>query len=383
MATVRKRPLPSGKIRWQASYVDAAGQRRGKLFKREGDATAWLTKVARDVQLGTHVPDSASKAVRQACADYVEWCRGRMNRREQMTRKFLQFIEGIVDNHICHPETGIGATKLTKLTKGSIEQFADRLREAGMSVATTRKTIGVLARVMDRAISNSHLTINHARSVRIIGTRDEAPTKVVPPAKEDLRTLLGTADDRLKIIIMFAAATGLRAGELWARRWRDLNLTSGELTVDSRVDAWGDLDVTKTAAGMRTVPVGAAVLTEMKAWKLRSKFSSDDDLIFPNSKGGYRSHTNFTRRRWHALFAKMERAHNNDETQPAPPARIKWHALRHFAISTWIEAGMTPKTIQTFAGHSTLALTMSRYGHLFKSESHKKVMDDIAGSIFS
>ena len=30
MATVRKRKLPSGLIRWQASYVDGAGKRRAK-----------------------------------------------------------------------------------------------------------------------------------------------------------------------------------------------------------------------------------------------------------------------------------------------------------------------------------------------------------------
>ena len=35
MATVRKRVLPSGIIRWQATYVDGAGKRRAKLFERK------------------------------------------------------------------------------------------------------------------------------------------------------------------------------------------------------------------------------------------------------------------------------------------------------------------------------------------------------------
>jgi hypothetical protein len=42
MATVRKRKLPSGLIRWQASYVDGAGKRRAKLFDRKSDGEAWL-----------------------------------------------------------------------------------------------------------------------------------------------------------------------------------------------------------------------------------------------------------------------------------------------------------------------------------------------------
>jgi integrase len=60
---------------------------------------------------------------------------------------------------------------------------------------------------------------------------------------------------------------------------------------------------------------------------------------------------------------------------------INWHSLRHYAISTWIDAGLAPKTIQTFAGHSSLAVTMDRYGHLFPSDDHKAAMDAIAGEL--
>ena len=60
---------------------------------------------------------------------------------------------------------------------------------------------------------------------------------------------------------------------------------------------------------------------------------------------------------------------------------INWHSLRHYAVSTWIEAGLTPKTVQTFAGHSSLQVTMDRYGHLFPSDDHKAAMDAIAGEL--
>jgi len=56
-------------------------------------------------------------------------------------------------------------------------------------------------------------------------------------------------------------------------------------------------------------------------------------------------------------------------------------SLRHYAVSTWIEAGLAPKTIQTFAGHSSLQVTMDRYGHLFPSDDHKAAMDAIAGEL--
>jgi integrase len=60
---------------------------------------------------------------------------------------------------------------------------------------------------------------------------------------------------------------------------------------------------------------------------------------------------------------------------------IGWHALRHFAVSTWIEAGLQPKAVQTLAGHSSFHITMSRYGHLFPSEDHQSAFDKIAEAL--
>jgi hypothetical protein len=63
--------------------------------------------------------------------------------------------------------------------------------------------------------------------------------------------------------------------------------------------------------------------------------------------------------------------------------RFKWHALRHFAVSCWIEAGLQPKTVQTFVGHATLQMTMDTYGHMFPSDDFAKAMDAIAKGLFS
>ena len=70
------------------------------------------------------------------------------------------------------------------------------------------------------------------------------------------------------------------------------------------------------------------------------------------------------------LFAKADVPHFN------------WHGLRHFAISTWIEQGLPMKTIQGLAGHSSMAMTADRYGHLFKSDAHQAAMDRIASELF-
>lgn len=117
----------------------------------------------------------------------------------------------------------------------------------------------------------------------------------------------------------------------------------------------------------------------LKAWKLKSKFKRPDDPIFPNSSGNHIGHDNLVKRQFLPLFEKLEEAHRDSPTDvPPPPVRFNWHALRHFAVSCWIEAGFAPKTVQTFAGHASLQVTMDRYGHLFPSDDHGKTMDRIA-----
>ena len=77
-------------------------------------------------------------------------------------------------------------------------------------------------------------------------------------------------------------------------------------------------------------------------------------------------------------------AHKKDPAAaPKAPARFTRHALRHYAISTWIEAGLAPKTVQTFAGDASPQVTMDRYGHLFPSNDHQKAMDAIARGLFA
>ncbi len=56
-------------------------------------------------------------------------------------------------------------------------------------------------------------------------------------------------------------------------------------------------------------------------------------------------------------------------------AAFTWHAFRHFAVSCWLDAGLSPKTVHTFAGHSSSQVTMDRHGHLFRSEDHTRAMN--------
>lgn len=412
MASVRKRKwltaAGEAKAAWVVDYADSNGDRQRKHFANKKAADAFRIDVEGQMKAGTYRAGADKVTVKEACESFIEHCEGRNERDERMTRKMLAVYRGHVHNHILHAEHGLGGRKLSQLTAKAVGDFRDRIRAAGVTVPTARKVLATLHGVLKFAIGQDLIAVNAAHDVEVIGARDEGSRKIVPPSKEAMRAVLDAAekaDQRrmqdaaekedkrkvspatapdLRLMIAFAASTGARAGEQWAARWRDVDFDKGELGIERRVDSYGEEGPPKSKAGVRHVPLSAPLMAALKAWKLRSKFSKPDDLIFPNGEGSHIGHDNLVKRQFLPLFDALEAAHRDDSANaPALPKRFNWHGLRHFAVSCWIEAGLAPKTVQTFAGHASLQVTMDRYGHLFPSDDHRKAMDAIAKGLFA
>jgi integrase len=196
-------------------------------------------------------------------------------------------------------------------------------------------------------------------------------------------------------------------------------LTKGTITVRQRADAWGGIDEPKSEAGNRTVPLPAMVVNALKQWKLacplRNTGKKDADgepikelhYVFPSGKGRVESHSNIVQRHWWPLqiaAGVSVQALDEDGNPVREPVLDEdgkpmtgndgnpvmrdvmlakysgLHALRHFFCS-WCAArpqdgglGLPLKTVQVRMGHSTLAMTADRYGHLFPSTDDADVL---------
>jgi integrase len=93
-------------------------------------------------------------------------------------------------------------------------------------------------------------------------------------------------------------------------------------------------------------------------------------LVFPTKNGAVRDQANIMRYHFKPLCRDLG-------------INTRWHDLRHFAISTWIEQGFGIKAIQTFAGHASTKLTLDRYGHLFPTRDHHAGMDEVADRLLA
>jgi integrase len=401
MATVRKRKwkTASGEVRtgWFVDFYDAQGKRDRKLFDNRREADDFRVEIEGQLRSGTFRPDAAKITVAEAANLFLAHCETRMQRRERMTRRNYQVYEGYVRNYICpdaewharkhatashafnYFDKGIGRKTLAQLTVGTVTKFRDDLRATGLSVATTRKIIAMLQVMLGYAISLDLIAFNAAKDVEVIATRADEARQIVLPSKEVMRQLIDLADDTFRVQLVFAAATGVRAGELHALRWRHINFEKRETRIETRVDPYGNEDVPKTKAGRRVIPLGEGVLAALKAWRQVSAHPGKDDLVFPNQLGGYLNHDDMVKRKFLPLFAKLAERWKQERRNETLDV-FAW--LRHFAISCWIDAGLPPKTVQTFAGHSSLQVTMDRYGHLFRSDHQGRVMDLISDEFY-
>jgi integrase len=201
--------------------------------------------------------------------------------------------------------------------------------------------------------------------------------KVVPPTKAHILALINAAeqterpmDKALILVLVFA---GLRASEVRALPWANVDLKKNTITVDRRADPGNIIGPPKSASGFRTIPVPPMVVTELKRWKLACP-PSDLGLVFPSTAGTPIYHNNLVLSFQEPIQIaagicrpKMAKGKPVLGTggEPVLEGVYSLHDFRHAAASLWIEQKVAPKRVQTWMGHASIALTFDVYGHLF------------------
>lgn len=378
MAKVRKRILPSGEVRWLADYVDGAGDRRFKQFKKRKDADDFLIRARRDVQLGTHVSDSASITIKEAAALWLGRCAD-----AGLERSTRDAYAQHVNLHIV-PQ--IGAKKLSQLTTPAVHAFADELAK-DRSPAMVKRVVRSLGAIFVEARRRGLAATNPVSDAKIkVGDRRKSKRPEIP-TKPELRAILEHAQGKHRALIVTALFSGLRASELRGLRWNCVDLKKGVIAVRERVDAWGEVGAPKSAAGERDVPLAPMAINALKQQRLANA-NGPDGLVFPSDEGTPLNHQNIINRIWNPLqvaagLYTIDAEKKDEDGNPVKRAKYHFHALRHAAASLLIEQKLSPKRVQAIMGHSSITVTYDTYGHLFDdAEADQAAVAEIEARLF-
>jgi integrase len=343
-------------------FKDANGRRRAKQFPTKREADRFMVDARAQVSSGTYLHERDSVTIQAAANIWLDHCWRRAEANRRMERATLQDYKAKIRLHVLDPVAGLGAVQLVRLTRKLVCEFRDRLLTAGRSEATVRKVLSVLAQVLAHAQEEGLVVGNPVRDVRVIRS-SRSGGRIQAPDKATVRRLLEGADDDFRPLVAVATFCGLRASETRGLRWSDVDFQAGYIHVRQRADAFNAFGEPKSEAGTRSVPLGPHVAGLLKRWRLACPLSPHD-LVFPTRRGTVQSHSNILKRDFKPLCRSLE-------------VDLRWHDLRHFAVSLWIEQGFSVKEVMTFAGHSSAQMTMDRYGHMFPNPDHHRGMAEV------
>ncbi|WP_182422315.1 site-specific integrase [Aureimonas sp. ME7] len=379
--SVRKRawttPKGEAKTAWVVDYTDTTGKRRLKTFQRKKEADQFAATTTVEVIDGTHIAAGASATIAAA---------GKLWLLSVDAAGLERTSAASYESHLrLHIVPFLGDTKLSSLTIPNVRAFEDQLREAGRSQAMIKKVLVSLGTLIADAQERGLVNRNVIRDVRgrRRGTdrrqekrqRGKLKVGVDIPTRDEIRALVNSLEGRWRPIILTAVFTGLRASELRGLRWSDVNMDRREIRVHQRADRYNEIGAPKSASGERTVPAPPIVVNALREWKLACP-KGDLGLVFPNGSGKVEQLPNIVRRGLQpAMIAAgitVPTTKLDEEGNPILAPKYKgMHSLRHWFASWCINRkedgglALPPKTVQDRMGHSTIALTMDRYSHLF------------------
>ena len=109
---------------------------------------------------------------------------------------------------------------------------------------------------------------------------------------------------------------------------------------------------TKTPASVRSITISAVIADILADHLERFGGRGPDGLVFPNRAGNPIISSSFWANYFSPALRRAELA-------------CRFHDLRHTSVALAIAEGAHPKAIQTRMGHSSINVTLDRYGHLF------------------
>lgn len=135
----------------------------------------------------------------------------------------------------------------------------------------------------------------------------------------------------MKALLIVAIETGMRRGEILGLRWSDISHNRRVIT----------LTMTKNGSG-REVPLSPRAFDVLAEWKTQADV--DQQRVFPMAPGSLEQ-------AWYRLLLR------------ADVGGLRFHDLRHEAVSRLFERGLNVIEVSSISGHKELRM-LRRYTHL-------------------
>lgn len=250
-----------------------------------------------------------------------------------------------------------GARKrLDEIRLQDAQIMSDLLADRGLSDSRIRHVMFCLRALYNWAVPRGYAATNPCHGLSLPAAEENPRERIASVSEATLLTAALQVPDRTAFAL--ACYAGLRAGELLALRWKDIDLDVRSIRIDRAIDtSEGIVIAPKSRAAHRNVPIQArlgAVLMDHRSE------TDPHDQLFPAQRTRRGPQTEGEH--FQSLSALHRRV--KDKWRGAGLEPLGFHEARHTFASMLIDAGLGAKAIQTYMGHSSITITFDRYGHL-------------------
>lgn len=338
--SVRQRP--SG--RWQARVRDPVSGRLTSVgtFASKADADRAVAVSVADQSRAAWVDPARGRLL---LSDYA---RAWLAERPHLRPRTRELYEGLLRLHVL---PALGTVELAKLTPSVVRRWYSAMLRAGSpGPSTVAKAYRLLHAVLATATADELIAKNPCV---IVGAGIErAPEREIVTVAQ-VWELADTVQPRYRALVLTAAFTGLRRGELFGLTRARVDLLHHTLAVAEQRQQLRDgtlvVGPPKTAAGVRTVALPGPLVPELEAHLAAYCAPGPGALVFTGEKGGpLRDHV------WQAKWAAARRA--------LDVPGLHFHDLRHVANTLTAATGASTRELMHRMGHASPAAAL-RYQH--------------------
>lgn len=258
-----------------------------------------------------------------------------------------------------HIYPNIGSIELRKLTAHHINSMIANMREKGQSPRSQQQARALLSVALQEAERKDYIVVNPVNKVR---NPQLKRIEIDPLGLNDVKRLLNTYEGTYMCARLHTALIcGLRQGEALGLTWDDVDLENQTLNIRKQIQI---IDGAQTFTGLKTdksrrlIALTDETVAALKVHRIlveRLKHRGVDNwlennLVFPNERGGFRSST--------VDYSEWKKAL---KLCGIAPKRL--HDARHTAATLMYSQGVGIETISRALGHSTSAITSKLYVH--------------------
>jgi len=174
---------------------------------------------------------------------------------------------------------------------------------------------------------------------------------------KEFQRLTAELEDPFRTMAQVAVCFGLRASELLALQWSDVDWLNGKLHIQ-RAIVMQNVDEVKTEESRREMTIARELLDVLRQWRQTSQFSSETDWIFASPVQIGRLPISYS---W--FWRNLQNA-----AERADIGKLGTHAFRH-TYRSWLDAVGTPIAVQQkLMRHTDIRTTMNVYGDVVTDE---------------